>query len=225
MKENELKRVKLSLIFNLLIFVFTIFSCYAMFTGLNFMSGEEKYLLSSASISMFKYFTVDSNILIGLASLIFAIEDIKVLRNSSESISKEIYLFKLAATSAVTLTFVVVFTYLVPIVGYGFIAMIMNSNLFFHLITPLLSIFTFVLFEKTNLINKKEVIIGIVPTILYAIYYLTNVGIHATNGKVLPQYDWYYFVQGGVWTAGIVVPIILLVTYVISLLLWKTNKE
>ena len=149
---------------------------------------------------------------------------LKVLRKKKTELSKKLYLFKLAATSAIALTFLVTFAYLVPVVGYGFKAMIMNSNLFFHLITPLLAIFTFILFENTDKIGKKEVIVGIVPTACYAIYYLINIVTHMTNGKVSPEYDWYFFMQGGIWTAFIVVPLMLLITYLISLFLWKINK-
>ncbi|MBR2248389.1 MAG: hypothetical protein IJ880_15425 [Bacilli bacterium] len=224
MEEFNLKQVKKSLILNILIFIITVFSCYAMFAGIYFMSGDKEYALSSKNLSMFKYFTIDSNVLIAIASLIFAIEECKILKKKKIGISKGLYLLKLSATGSVGLTFLVTFAYLVPIVGYGFKAMIMNSNLFFHLITPLLAIFTFVLFEKTNKIGKKEVIVGIVPTACYAIYYLINIVTHMTDGKVSPEYDWYFFMQGGIWTAFIVVPLMLLITYLINLFLWKTNK-
>ena len=39
------------------------------------------------------------------------------------------------------------------------------------------------------------------------------------------EYDWYCFVQNGVWTAIIVMPIMLIITYGISLALWKLNKR
>ena len=45
------------------------------------------------------------------------------------------------------------------------------------------------------------------------------------NGKVSPVYDWYWFVQNGVWTAIIVVPLMFLITYLITLILWKINKK
>ena len=219
---NNLKK---SLMLNIMIIIFTVFSCYAMFAGLYFMSRDKEYALSSKNLSMFKYFTVDSNVLIGIASIFFVVEEYKVLRKKKTELSKKLYLFKLAATSAIALTFLVTFAYLVPVVGYGFKAMIMNINLFFHLITPLLAIFTFVLFEKTDRIGKKDVFIGIIPTAIYAVYYLVNIVTHMTNGKVSPEYDWYFFMQGGIWTAFIVVPLMLLITYLISLFLWKINKK
>ena len=61
--------------------------------------------------------------------------------------------------------------------------------------------------------------------ILYAVFYLINIVIHMENGKVSPKYDWYWFVQNGVWTASLVIPLVAVITYVISLVLWKVNKE
>ena len=58
------KYIKVSLMINILIIVFTIFSTIIMFTGFKFMSGE--HLLEINKIGMFKFFTVDSNIFIGL---------------------------------------------------------------------------------------------------------------------------------------------------------------
>lgn len=45
------------------------------------------------------------------------------------------------------------------------------------------------------------------------------------NGKVSPEYDWYWFAQGGLWQIIIVVPLIFGITYIISLLLWKLNRK
>ena len=129
------------------------------------------------------------------------------------------------STTAVTLTFVVVFSYLGPISKGGIPSMIRNSNLFFHFLTPLLSIVTFTIFEKTDKLKYRYSFWGLEPTLVYAIFYITNVLIHIENHKVSPIYDWYWFVQNGVWTAVIVAPIIILMTYGISFILWKLNKK
>ena len=102
--------------------------------------------------------------------------------------------------------------------------MIANSNLFYHLIIPVLSIITFVFFEKNNKINFKDTLYGLLPVIVYSFFYVTNILIHMENGKVSPIYDWYWFVQNGVWTIIIVGSLMLLITYLISLGLWKLNK-
>ena len=128
------------------------------------------------------------------------------------------------STTSVTLTFLVVFMYLGPISKDGIKSMLQNSNLFFHLIIPVLSIITFIKYEKTNL-KLKDTIYGIIPTITYALFYTTNVLIHTNNGKVSPIYDWYWFVQNGVKQAIIVLPLIILITYAISLTLYKLNRR
>ena len=203
---------------DLLIFIFVAGSCVMMFTGFSFMKGPD-VSLETTGIWFLKYFTVESNIFMGIMALIFFIR--KILK---KKITKVLYILRFASTSAVGLTFFVVFTYLSFIAPYGLISLIMNCNLFFHLIVPVLSMITFVLFEKENTIKKKEVVYGVFPTFVYGIGYLTDVLIHTNGGKVSPVYDFYYFVQYGVWTSIIVVPIIFIISYLISLLLWRLNN-
>ena len=217
-------KVKISLVLNILIVIFTIFATTAMFTGFKFMHGHD-VVLQSTKLGMLRFFTVQSNILMGIIALFFAVLEIKILKGKIEEISTKAYVLKLMATTAVGLTFLVVFAYLGPITEYGIIAMIMNSNLFFHLITPLLSMICFAAFERTNKVKFKYTFLGIIPTFLYAIYYMINIFVHMENGKVSPVYDWYWFVQNGVWTAIIVVPLIFFITYLITLLLWRINKK
>ena len=225
MEENRinLKRIKISLILNITIFIFMIIASIIMFTGFKFMYGYEP-ILESTKIGMLRFFTVQSNIFMGIVALLFAIKEIKLLNGEIKDISKNMYILKLMSTVAVGLTFFIVFTYLGPISKEGIPSLLMNSSLFFHLTIPVLSMLNFIFFEKTNKLKFKNVLWGIVPTVLYELYYLINVLIHMENGKVSPIYDWYWFVQNGVWTAIIVGPMIILITYIISLVLWKLNK-
>ena len=222
-KSDKIKLVrnmkKKSLILNILITLLTIFASIIMFTGIKITHGAEP-LLETSKIGMFKFFTVDSNIFMGLISLLFAIKEIK-----NEEITKNMYRLKLMSTTAVTLTFIIVFTYLGPISKDGIKSMLQNSNLFFHLIIPVLSIINLTLFEKTDKLKRKDTLYGIIPTVIYALFYLTNILIHVENGKVSPIYDWYWFVQGGLKTAIIVAPTIILIIYIISLILWKINRK
>ena len=212
------KKNKVSLIINIIIFILTLIASIIMFTGFKFMHGVEP-VLESTKLGMLRFFTVESNIFMGIVALLFAIKEIKKLE-----LTKIDYILKLMSTSAVALTFTVVFIYLGPISKGGIVSLLQNSNLFFHLIIPVLSIINFMFFEKTDKLKSfKNSFYGIVPAILYSIYYITNILIHMENGKVSTIYDWYWFVQNGVWTAVIVVPIIFALTYIISLLLWKIN--
>ena len=210
---------KLSLILNIIIVILTIFASFLMFTGIKITHGAEP-ILETTKIGMFKFFTVDSNIFMGIIALIYAIKEI-----TNKEITKTMYKLKLMATTAVSLTFIIVFTYLGPISKDGIISLLQNSNLFFHLVIPVLSIITFTLFEKTNKLKFKDTLYGIIPTIIYATLYLINIIIHMENGKVSPVYDWYWFVQNGVKTAIIVAPMIIIISYIISLILWKLNRK
>ena len=210
---------KLSLILNIIIVILTIFASILMFTGIKITHGAEP-ILETTKIGMFKFFTVDSNIFMGIIALIYAIKEI-----TNKEITKTMYKLKLMATTAVSLTFIIVFTYLGPISKDGIISLLQNSNIFFHLVIPVLSIITFTLFERTNKLKFKDSLYGIIPTIIYAVLYLINILIHMENGKVSPVYDWYWFVQNGVKTAIIVAPMIIIISYIISLILWKLNRK
>ena len=217
------KKVKVSLILNLTIVIFVILASIIMFTGFKFMEGE--HILESTKIGMFRFFTVDSNIFMGIIALVFAVYEIKLLKGKITDIPLKIYILKLMATVGVGLTFLTVFGYLGPISKGGIPSMIKNSNLFFHLLIPVLSMLNFVLFERTNKLKFRYTFYGVIPALIYSIYYLANVLIHMENGRVSPIYDWYWFVQGGLWQIIIVMPMMLAITYIISFVLWRLNKN
>ena len=85
-----------------------------MFTRFKFMNGYE-IILESTKVGMLRFFTVESNLFIGIVSLVFSLSEIKLLKGNIKEIPKINYILKLMATSAVGLTFFVVFVYLGPI--------------------------------------------------------------------------------------------------------------
>ncbi len=182
-------------------------------------------VLETSKIGMLKFFTVDSNIFMGIIALIFSIEEIKLLKNKQQKIKTKFYILKLMSTTAVGVTFFTVFLYLGPISEGGIATMLQNSNLFFHLFIPVLSMFNFILLENNKEMIFKYSFAGLLPTLVYSVFYLTNVLAHMKNGIVSPIYDWYWFVQNGVWTTIIVMPIMLIGTYAISFGLWKLNHR
>ena len=224
MDNKEQRNIKISLVLNIIIVILTIIASIIMFTGFKFMY-DDRPELESTKLGMFKFFTVDSNMLMGLVALLFGIEEIKLLKGKIKEISTKTYMFKLMATTGVGLTFFVVFAYLGPISEGGIPSMLMNSNLFFHLLIPVISMINFAFFEKTEKLNFKYSFSGLIPTIVYSVFYLINVLVHTKNGIVSTQYDWYWFVQNGVWTAIIVAPLILIITYLISIILWRLNRK
>ena len=207
---------KTSLIINAVIFILTVFASFLMFTGIKITNGAEP-ILETTKLGMFKFFTVDSNLFMGIISLIFVIKN--------KSITKNMYRLKLMSTTAVSLTLIVVLAYLAPISQGGLKSMLQNSNLFFHLIIPALSIINFTIFENTNKLKIKDTLYGLIPTIIYAILYVINLIIHIENNEISPKYDWYWFAQNGILQAILTAITIITTTYIITLLLWKLNKR
>ena len=208
-------KLKISYTINIITVILVIAASVIMFTGFNLM-GIKNPLLVANRIVMMRYFTVDSNMLVGLASLLFAIEERKKIKDGRRIIPTGFYIFKFVATVAVSVTFLTVFLYLGPASDGGIKSMLVNSNLFFHLIIPVLCIFNFTFLERTNKIDKKYILYGLLPTILYSLFYLVNILLHVENSKVSTEYDWYWFVQNGLWMAVIIIPVMLIFTYLIK---------
>ncbi len=207
---------KLSLIINIIIFILTVFASFIMFTGIKITHGAEP-ILETTKLGMFKFFTVDSNLFMGIIALLFIIKN--------KSITKNMYRLKLMSTTSVTITLLVVLAYLAPISEGGLISMLQNSNMFFHLMIPVLSIINFTIFEKTEKLKMKDTLYGLIPTMIYELFYILNLIIHIENKKVSPIDDWYWFAQNGIIQAIITAITLIITTYIITLILWKLNKR
>ena len=102
------KDIKTSIFMNIMIIVFTIFATFIMFTGIKFMHGYE-IILESTKLGVFKFFTVQSNILIAIVSFIFLKNEIDILKGKKKEITTRNYILKLIGTTSVGLTFFIVF--------------------------------------------------------------------------------------------------------------------
>ena len=216
------RKQKISFVLNFLIFLFTVFATVSMMIGFNFMSGEK--VLSSTSFQAFKYFTVDSNVIAGFVSLVYMIYLCLLAKGKIKEMPKFMSYLKLASTTGVTLTMMVTICFLAPRSTTTYFAYFMNSNFFMHFLTPLLCIITFAFFEPVKL-SFKQSCYGTCFMILYAIFYIPNILLHLDNGKVLPEYDWYGFLFGGLNTIWFVIPLLWLITWLFSICLWYVNKK
>ena len=89
-----MKKIKIALFLNTLIVILTIISSIIMFTGFKFMH-DYKLVLETTKIGMFKFFTVDSNLLMGLVSLIFIFKEIKVIKSKEKELKNIYYILNL----------------------------------------------------------------------------------------------------------------------------------
>lgn len=217
------KREKLSIIFNCLIFIFTLFATITLIIGFKFMGQFE--VLSERNFKSFKYFTVDSNVFAGLVSLAYVIYKLTANGKKRSVMPRAFYILKLAAATGVTLTMMVTVFYLAPTSNGNFLHYFMNSNFFMHLITPLLCIISFIFFEVAEPQKLIMSVPGIIPMLLYSFFYTPNVLLHLDNGKVVRAYDWYNFLAGGAQTVWIVVPVLYLITWIFALGLWALNHK
>ena len=213
-------KLKISFLLNTIILMLVIVFSIFMFAGVKFMA--DNTLLEASWLEMFKFYTVDSNIFMGVVSFIFIIFYIRFIHHKIKEIPRYVYFLKFMGTSGIMLTFIVTALFLVP--QYGFYAMYSNNNLFFHLIIPVISFISYVFFERYD--NKyRYAFIGLIPMFLYSIYYISNILIHLEGNKNIYLYDFYGFLQGDISHIYIVIPCIYLFSYVISILLIFLNKK
>ena len=93
---------------NLIIVFFVLISTLWM------MSGITGGPLSAGKLAMFRFFTVDSNILMGIIALLAALEQRKVLKGRKERVCPATYVLLLTGTVGVTLTMLVTIFFLEP---------------------------------------------------------------------------------------------------------------
>ncbi|MBQ1538665.1 MAG: hypothetical protein IIZ73_10185 [Ruminococcus sp.] len=196
-------RFFISAALNLIAFMLTAVGLCIMLKGI----GNDGSL-SADSLSSIKYFTVQSNLLFGIVAGIFAV--CQLIYRSPEKLPHPLYLIKYIATVGVAITMLTVVLFLAPVVVKSYPPLFRGANLYFHLLVPLVGIVSFCLFEKSAEITLPQTFLGLIPFILYAVYYTANALTHSENGKVPPQYDWYYFLANG---ADKALPVLLIMLF------------
>ena len=207
---------------NIVVFIMTAFGTAWIMSGIGSAGGP----LDGPNLESLKYYTVDSNILMGIAALAAAIAQRRVMTGKAAEVPLPVLLLKLAGTVSVTLTMLITIFFLGPTLGrvYGFFFLFAGASLFLHLLNPLAAIFVFLRYECSDRIPLRLTPVGIIPTVLYAVYYVLLTFHHIVNGIIEPGYDWYGFFAFGINAWWIVVIVILLITYGITLALWRLNR-
>lgn len=214
--QNNQKKLIASLVFNITIFICMIIGIIIYVTAEKCWDGWK----------VLRFFTYQSNIVMGIISLIYSIFVILILTNKLKTIPKQLELVKLMTTVGVVLTFVTVMCVLGPSSKFAK-ELFIYSCAFYHVIIPLLSLLTFILFEHSD--HKyyyPETWYGIIHVVAYAIFYLTQGLLNMKDGKVPSGHDWYgFFNIFGVKLCWLCVILMLGTAYLISWLLWLANKK
>ncbi len=217
------KRQKTALVLNCLIVAFTIFATICVILGFKFM--QDISILSEKNFKSFRYFTIQSNLLAAVVAIIYIIFKCGPAGKNCEKLPTWLYLLKFAATAAVAFTMFITVFYLAPTSKNGYFSLFMNSNLFMHFVTPMLCIISFILFEPADKTPFKTSFVGAIPAALYASFYTPNVLLHLDNGKPDPAYDWYHFLAFGLNTIWIVIPLLLVISWLLGLGIWALNRK
>jgi hypothetical protein len=139
-----MKKIKIAIIINIIIFVLVVFGLIVGLAGIPFLgsSGRSKFSY------LIKYFTVESNLFMGITALALGINQVLYLKNGTK-INKVIFILKYVATVSVAITFFTVLFYLGPVVFRDrFLSMYQGVSFFYHLVVPVLSMLVFILFES-----------------------------------------------------------------------------
>ena len=207
----------ISVVLNFLALILTGTGTYVMLMGID----ADEHLAADGWGSI-KYFTVQSNLLYGVYAGIFAV--CELVCGSAEAVPQVMYLLKYVFTVGITLTMLTVLCYLAPVVEKSYPPLFKGANLYFHLLVPLLGVIAFCFFEKSAEISVPQVFLGLIPFILYGIYYSINALSHAENGQVSLKYDWYSFLAKGIDKAAIAAIIMTAAAAAICFGLWYINQ-
>lgn len=219
-----MKKIKISLILNSIIFLFMIFATACMLLDIKFM--KEDFPFVTTRVENFKFFTVQSNIFVGIISLILLVCEILFIKKKIKEIPRWAYILKMMSTLTVVLTFLVTLLFLAPFATTrDFFSYYKNSNLFYHFLIPLISFISFIFFEGRKDIKFRYTFLGIVPILVYGIVYGIFVISNIKNGIVPEKYDFYGFLRGGASTVYFVIPLMIIIVYILSYGLWFFNKK
>lgn len=218
------RNLKISFGINLFISILTLNIIIMTLMGHRFLFGNVDPS-ELDNVPVFCYFTTQSNVFMGIVSFIFANREYQVIRGKKKDINRFFYILKMIATVSVSLTFFVVFGYLGFVMEGGHASLLKYNNFFFHLFIPVISILNFLIFERNNTIKFKHTFLGLFPTLLYEIFYVVNLVINFNRGVITTDNsDWYYFLQADIWRPIIFAPLMLIITYLLSLTIWRLNK-
>lgn len=118
--------------------------------------------------SVFFFFTVQSNIFIIAISLIFLVNEIVVLVTNEGFINQTLRHIKYVATVAITVTFLVFFTMLAPLMGVDYLLSFNNFSL--HAIVPILAIIDFIIFDTDINLTYPNSLLATIAPISYVLF-------------------------------------------------------
>ena len=201
-----------SMITNLAIAGLVIFGVISFFVPVFSIKMEQPFIQFQVLASCFA----------GLLAFIGVFIYLAVIVKNKPIVPMAFQVFKLMATVALGIVLLTSLVYLLPTYGkaenvYG------GANFIFRVIIPILGIASYILVEIHNKMKWRYTLLGILPFIAYALFYVVYYFVNKNTGAVV---DWYEFgLAGGDWLKIVLSGLILLgVTYGLSFVIWLLNK-
>ncbi|MBR4514851.1 MAG: hypothetical protein IKO61_08215 [Lachnospiraceae bacterium] len=178
--------------------------------------------LTADGLANFKFYTVLSNVLCTVVAYAWLVWYIVKGRSSDGGCSKAMGMAKLMTAAAVGVTFMTIAAFLGPI--YGHSLLYKGSNLWFHLIVPLIAMAEFLVFDTRVEFGVKHCLLSVIPTIAYGLFYLINLLVNGV-GEWPDTNDWYGFVNWGLPVGMCIFAGIILITFGIAAALVAIRKK
>ena len=201
-----------SFVGNILVFLLVLAGVIVMLTA---GDGE----LAERNITVFKYFTFQSNVFMGIVAFVYGYYQLLIIRKKIDKLPHVLLVFNHVGATAVGLTFIIVILFLAP--GYGFDKMYNNANLFFHALVPVMAMINYMFFEKECKIKFFDTFFAMIPPTLYGIVYFIVVA--SQNGYGNVKIDFYMFGKNGPLVGAFNFIAIISIAYVIGLILFFVN--
>ena len=202
---REKNRLTIALIINLLI---VFFESIALFQTFITKEGGFNY-------SLFQYYTHYSNFFAFLACLYVSLEISKEVTGAIKRTRYTSRLFRFITVCMMTLTFFTVILILIPMAGWSRWRnyLIENNFIFEHVLCPILCFVSFAFFGDYRDFGKKEALLSVIPTALYAIILTVLNVLNIVDGpfrflrvheqSVLVSVMWFILLVGGSYLIAI----------------------
>ena len=169
-----------------------------------------------------KYFTVLSNLLMGLASGLYALTLKLRLCKALPRLPGWVCVLKYAAAVLVALTFATVLVYIGP--RTGFRTAYKGANLWMHLILPLAAALDILALDRTCRLRFRATFLPLVPIAAYGAAYIGNLAVNGFGGKGHPN-DWYGFAAQGPLASVATFSAIFIAGWLLAVALWLPHKK
>ena len=143
--------------------------------------------LTATGIRSLKYFTVQSNLLVGISCLINIL-----YRNGKKP--NWLQWLNVISLVGILVTFFTVIFFLGPVFGYQI--MYMGVSFWFHLVIPVMYFIVYMFVYDKETIEDKYNYLVLLPVGLYGIFYVGNILINGI-GEWPKSNDWYGFMMWG----------------------------